>query len=63
MKQVIVNRATCIGCQMCIQIASGTFSMDEEGLSVAHNPAPDSEELVQQAIDACPVQAIIWDEN
>lgn len=57
--------ATCIGCNICPNIAPHTFAMYEtdEGLkSKVTNPQGDEEKLIQEAIDLCPVMAIHWQE-
>lgn len=53
-----VNQDVCIGCGACVAIASNTFAMNEEGKSTVINPQGDSPEIIQQAVDGCPVQAI-----
>ncbi len=53
-----VNIEKCIGCGACEATAPNTFKIDESGKSTVINPSGDSEELIKQAQDACPVQAI-----
>ncbi len=57
--------ATCIGCNICPNVAPHTFEMYEtdEGLkSKVTDPHGDDEKAIQEAIDMCPVMAIHWRE-
>ena len=56
--QISVDREQCFGYQRCVQIAPHTFSLDDEGNSVAGPPA-DDEEAIRSAAWACPMQAIV----
>lgn len=52
---------SCIACDACILTAPSIFTMhDEDGHAyVVKQPStPEEEELVQEAIDGCPVEAI-----
>ena len=62
MKAVIVDPVKCIGCGLCVQLCPGVFQMQDDGKSIANNPAAD-EQCSQGAVDACPVQAISWKEE
>jgi ferredoxin len=55
-----VDISTCIGCGVCAEIAPATFDMDRERLARVLNPDGDPEEVIQKAIDDCPVAAISW---
>lgn len=55
--RVHVDHEQCFAYQRCVQIAPDTFSIDEDGNSVAGQPA-DDEELIREAAWACPMQAI-----
>lgn len=55
-----VDRATCIGCGLCIETAPHTFALDVERVAMVVNPGGDPEESLQEAIDDCPVAAIFW---
>ena len=55
-----VDGEKCIGCGLCANICPGAFEMGADGKSHVKNPPGDGEDKVQQAIDACPVQAITW---
>lgn len=53
----------CIGCTLCTQICPDVFEMQDDGKSKAVNPTGDTEDKIQQSIDACPVDAIVWKES
>jgi len=51
---------TCIGCSACVAIAWEVFELDEDWLSVVLESDNYIEEDVDNAISACPVDAISW---
>jgi ferredoxin len=59
----VVDQTLCISCGLCSEIAANTFELDENNLSHVIDPQGDPEELIQEAIDSCPVDAISWQEN
>ena len=60
-KGVYVDEITCIGCKNCAHVARNTFYIEPEyGRARAIRQDGDSEELVQEAIDTCPVNCIHW---
>ena len=60
-KAVWVDEAKCIGCQYCVHVASNTFLVDEfHGRSRALRQDGDSVDVIQEAIDTCPVDCIHW---
>ena len=60
-KAVWVDEAKCIGCQYCVHVASNTFLVDEfHGRSRAMRQDGDSVDVIQEAIDTCPVDCIHW---
>jgi ferredoxin len=56
--RVDVDHEQCFGYQRCVQIAPNTFSLNEDGNSVAGPPA-DDEATIREAAWACPMQAIV----
>jgi len=52
--------SSCIGCSACVAISSDVFELDDEGLSVVQNEAHYNDKGVDDAIAACPVDAISW---
>ena len=60
-KAVWVDERKCIGCTYCSSVATNTFAMEpEEGRARAFRQDGDSDELIQEAIDTCPVDCIDW---
>lgn len=58
-KKIIVDQEKCIGCNTCALIAPETFELDET-IYKAHVKKQPAEinDLIQTAIDSCPVNAI-----
>jgi ferredoxin len=60
-KAVFVDEFTCIGCKHCAHVAPNAFYIEPEyGRSRVIRQEGDSEELIQEAIDTCPVDCIHW---
>ena len=60
-RAVWVDEAVCIGCRYCSHVASHTFVVEPDcGRSRAIRQDGDSTELIQEAIDTCPVDCIHW---
>ncbi len=58
---VYVDEVTCIGCRHCALVARNTFFIEEGyGRSRAFRQDGDVEEVIQEAIDTCPVDCIHW---
>ena len=54
-----VDEHTCIGCTYCSTVARNTFFMqDDHGRARVYDQGGDSEDLVLEAIDSCPVNCI-----
>ena len=57
--KTIVNQDTCIGCGLCISTVPVVFEVNADGKAEACGHTTDENRAaVQEAIDACPVQAI-----
>lgn len=57
--KAIVNQDTCIGCGLCISTVPEVFEVNADGKAEACGHTIDENRAaVQEAIDACPVQAI-----
>jgi ferredoxin len=60
-KGVYVDEVTCIGCMHCAHVARNTFYIEPDyGRARVINQDGDSEEVIQEAIETCPVDCIHW---
>ncbi len=60
-KAVWVDESLCIGCRYCSCVATNTFAIEPvNGRARALRQDGDSTELIQEAIDTCPVNCIDW---
>jgi ferredoxin len=58
---VYVDEITCIGCKHCAHVARNTFYIEPDyGRSRVVRQDGDDEEIIQEAIDTCPVDCIHW---
>ena len=58
---VYVDELTCIGCCHCAHVARSTFYIEPDyGRARAIRQDGDSEAVIQEAIDTCPVDCIHW---
>ena len=58
---VYVDEVTCIGCKHCAHVARNTFYIEEDyGRSRVYRQDGDTEAVIQEAIDTCPVDCIHW---
>ena len=58
--KTVVDPDMCIGCELCCETAPDVYIMNDDGFAVAieGDVAGDQEELVAQACDECPADAI-----
>ncbi|PCI25687.1 ferredoxin [Candidatus Peregrinibacteria bacterium] len=59
-KSVAVNE-TCIGCQLCVSMCPRVFEMNGSK-SVIKKDAPMDDDMIDDAIESCPVYAISAEE-
>jgi ferredoxin len=60
-KGVYVDEITCIGCKHCAHVARNTFYIEPDyGRSRVIRQDADAEDIIQEAIDTCPVDCIHW---
>ena len=58
---VYVDEITCIGCKHCAHVARNTFYIEPDyGRSRVVRQDGAAEEIIQEAIDTCPVDCIHW---
>jgi ferredoxin len=54
-----VDADLCTGCELCVETCPDVFEMEDD-VAVVANPEGATEEEIEEAIDNCPVEAIIW---
>jgi ferredoxin len=60
-KGVYVDEIACIGCLHCAHVARNTFYIEPDyGRSRVIRQEGDAEEVIQEAIETCPVDCIHW---
>jgi ferredoxin len=60
-KGAYVDEVTCIGCKHCAHVARNTFYIEpDHGRSRVIRQDGDPEDVIQEAIDTCPVDCIHW---
>ena len=60
-KGAYVDETTCIGCKHCAHTATNTFYIEpDHGRARVFNQDGDTEELIEEAMDTCPVNCIHW---
>ncbi len=58
---VYVDEITCVGCRHCAHVARNTFFIEPDyGRARVVRQDGDSEDVIQEAIDTCPVDCIAW---
>lgn len=59
--QVFVDEFTCIGCKNCCNVCPKSFMIEDAfGRARVSQQGMDNEEMLQEAIDTCPVNCIHW---
>ncbi|VGO23397.1 ferredoxin [Pontiella sulfatireligans] len=54
-----VDKDSCIGCGVCVQICDAVFEMDGDVARAKVEPVPaEAEAACREAAEACPVEAI-----
>ena len=59
-KTVVVDQEACTGCGTCAAIAEDCFQLNEDIEKAEVISQECSEDLMQEAIDTCPEEAISW---
>ncbi len=62
--QIIIDKNKCLGCGLCVSIASDIFEIGEDGKSKIKEEVDleKNKQLIAQAKESCPVQAIEIDD-
>lgn len=56
-----MDELTCIGCHNCTNVCPKTYAMEPEfGRARVMQQNIDSDEMLQESIDCCPVDCIHW---
>jgi len=60
MMKAYVDKETCIGCELCVEICPEIFEMEDDGLAAAKDIEipEDLLEDAQEAEESCPTDAI-----
>jgi ferredoxin len=58
-----VDHDVCIGSAICVSIAPEVFELDNQGLSQAVNPEAGTDDLLREAAENCPSQAIVLEDD
>lgn len=62
--KIEVDRELCISVASCVQVAPGTFELDDKGIAIVKSGSKDTLDTVLQAAKSCPVNAIrVYDDN
>lgn len=62
-KAVYIDEEECIGCGSCVEICPEVFQMKEgDEKAEVIKPEGGPEDLIQEAMDTCPVSCIHWEE-
>ena len=59
----VVNQDECIGCGTCAEIAAKTFRLNDDEKAQVINAGGDPDEVIQEAMDSCPTEAISWEDD
>jgi ferredoxin len=62
-KRVYIDEEECIGCGTCEEMCDEVFKLNEDTEKAEVIKAEGGpEDLIQEAIDSCPVECIHWEE-
>ncbi len=62
-KRIIIDADECVACESCVEICPEVFQLEEGAdvvIIIKETGGP--EDLIQEAIDTCPVQCLAWEE-
>ena len=61
--KVRVDRELCIGVSNCVAIAPTVFELDDENKAVVLDPSSVNEQVILEAAESCPQDAIIVEDD
>ena len=62
-RRVYVDDEECIGCGSCEEICPDVFVLNEDTEKAeVINPEGGPEDLIEEAMEACPVECILWED-
>lgn len=62
-KTVYIDEEECIGCGTCQELCPEVFELDEQTQKArVIRPEGGPEELIEEAMESCPVSCIHWEE-
>ena len=59
-KEVVIDRDECTSCGQCSDDLPDVFAMDDDDIAVVVAGHAGSEDDIQEEIDACPGECILW---
>jgi ferredoxin len=60
--KVTIETDECIGCESCVELCPEVFEFDEEDeKAVVILPEGGPEDCIEEAVETCPVECILWD--
>ena len=62
MKIAYVDKENCTSCNACVEEVPDVFQMDEDDLAEVYNAEGASEDDIQDTIESCPGECILWKE-
>lgn len=62
-RRVVIDEEECIGCGTCQEICPDVFELDDEAQKAkVIMPEGGPEDLIEEAMESCPVSCISWEE-
>ena len=61
--KVRVDRDLCMGAGNCVAIAPSVFELDQEGKAIVLDPTSVDEDMLMEAAESCPFEAIIVEDE
>jgi ferredoxin len=62
-RRVLIDEEECIGCGSCEEICPEVFVLNEDTEKAeVINPEGGPEDLIEEAMEACPVECIQWED-